>query len=347
MTMDGDLGDGGRDGDGDRDARGPWRRTATSSRTRSRTRARIRTRTRRAAVATAVALAAAGGAACQGPAVPAPGPAASKPAPTVSGSRPAVSVPRQVVTVRYEDPAPADRDDAGFLRGQQTAEAVAADLAGFLDWGDRAPVPLVVRSCAGEGPSYDPEARRIEICYDEITETRQLFREAARRQAEDGDLRSIQLETLFHESAHALIDVLGLGLAGNEEDLADQFAALMLLRNGASGERQLRITAEAWRMSAELYVADEEATGDEEATEGEEATGDDHAPDLARAVNQLCYLYGAAPGRHRDVLGTAGLPTVRAAGCAQEWNTARTRWTQALRAAGALRGPTDGPGTGG
>ncbi|MFI0975694.1 DUF4344 domain-containing metallopeptidase [Streptomyces sp. NPDC021093] len=285
------------------------------NRTRVRTGAGAGARTRTAGVAVAVALLTAAGSACQAP--------------------PAVSVPRQVVTVRYEDPAPADQRDAAFLRERKTAEEAASALAGFLDWGDRAPVPLVVKSCAGEGSSYDPEARRIEICYDEVTETRELFREGGHRRATADDVRAVLIETLFHESAHALVDVLGLRLPGSEEDLADQFAALMLLREGEPGARRLRAAAEAWRMSAEVYEDDEEA-----ATDGE-ATADEHAPDQERAVNQLCYAYGSAREGHRDPAGTGGLPAARAAGCEKEWSAVRTKWTNALQEVLA------GPGSGG
>ncbi|MFD3513438.1 DUF4344 domain-containing metallopeptidase [Streptomyces sp. NPDC058657] len=228
-----------------------------------------------------------------------------------------------MLAVRYEAPASAaDRRDADFLRAGRTVEEAATALAGFVRWGQREPVPLVVRSCDGEGPSYDPQARRIEICYDEVDETRTLLRNGGIRPA-DGDVRSVLLESLFHESAHALVDVLGLTPPGNEEDAADRFAALMLLRKGVTGERQLLAAAAAWQASAEVY---------------EEAADDDHSSDRDRAAAMRCYVYGAAPARHRSLVAPPAelLPAARAAACGQEWETARTAWLDALRASGAL-----------
>ncbi|MFI5801708.1 DUF4344 domain-containing metallopeptidase [Streptomyces sp. NPDC051561] len=230
------------------------------------------------------------------------------------------TAPRPVLSVRYEAPAnAADRRDAEFLREGRTVEEAADALAGFVRWGERKPVPLVVRSCGGEGPSYDPEARRIELCYDELSETRELFRESGAPRPADGALRSVFLESLHHESAHALIDALGLNLPGNEEDAADRFAALMLLRKGESGERHLLDAAETWQKSSELY---------------EEAAGDEHASDRERAAAMRCYVYGAAPARHRGLV-----PGGDGAGCEEKWATARTGWTDALRAAGTLPPP--------
>ncbi|GHH44554.1 DUF4344 domain-containing metallopeptidase [Streptomyces candidus] len=272
----------------------------------------------RAVLATAaLTTAVLGVSACQQPERPSPPTKSQTPAPTAAPSRSGV----RVLDVRYEEPSPADRRDAAFLRGRKTVEGAAADLAEFLGWGGREPLALVVKSCGGQGSSYDPEARRIDICYEEVTETRALLREGGRRGATDDAVHAVQLETLLHESAHALIDVLGLNLPGNEEDAADQFAALMLLRGGAPGAHQLRAAADAWRTSAAMY---------------EDAPGDEHATDGQRADAHLCYAYGAAAGRDRGRADTRSLPAARAAGCAEEWDTVRERWTSALRTAGAL-----------
>ncbi|MFF0739598.1 DUF4344 domain-containing metallopeptidase [Streptomyces sp. NPDC004111] len=263
-------------------------------------------------------------------------PAAKPPAPPADTAgpadpvRPVPSGHGPVLSVRYEPPATAaDRRDAAFLRTSRAVEEAAAALAGFLRWGARRPVPLVVRSCAGEGPSYDPEARRVEICYDEVAETRELFRDAGVRPAgTDADVRAVLLETLFHESAHALVDVLGLDVSalapdGNEEDAADRFAALMLLRGGEPGERRLLAAAGAWQASAEVY---------------EEAADDEHSSDRERAEAIRCWVYGAAPARRRALAASPDgpLPATRAAGCGEEWRAARTGWTGALRGSGVL-----------
>ncbi|MFF8192130.1 DUF4344 domain-containing metallopeptidase [Streptomyces bobili] len=215
----------------------------------------------------------------------------------------------------YEQPARSDRGDAAFLRERELVEEATAAVSVFVEVGH--PIPLAVLSCAGEGSSYDPEERRMEICYDEVSETRGLFRQAGREHA-DGEVSAVLLETLFHETAHALIDFLHIEVTGAEEDFADQFAAVMLLRKGSTGERQLILAAEAWRLSAATM---EDADGSDK---------DEHASDRQRAVDQLCYVYGSAPVRHRDLVGPTMLPAVRAVGCAREWATVRDHWVKAL-----------------
>lgn len=218
------------------------------------------------------------------------------------------------LTVRYERPSGPDAADAAFLRGRGLPETAVRGVTALVRMD--APVVVAVRSCGGEGSSYDPEARRVEICYDEVSETRSLYRDSGRRISDDA-LAAVLLETLFHESGHAVIDVLDLALGGQEEDLADQFAALMLLRQGAEGEERLLAAAETWRLSATVYDDEDE---DEE-----------HSTDRQRAVNHLCHLYGAAPAHHADVIGPDALPADRARGCAREWRDVRDAWLHALR----------------
>lgn len=272
---------------------------------RARARAGVRVRVRagataglRAGVAAAVALLVAGATACQN-----------------SGASGPPATWDAVIAPRYEQPAHADRQAAAFLRERKLVEEAAAAVADFVTV-DR-PTPLVVLSCDGAGSSYDPEARRIEICYDEVSETRDLFAQAGRPRADD-EVAAVLLETLFHETAHAVIDTLDLPVTGREEDFADQFAALMLLRKGAAGERQLRAAADAWRL---LAATTEDADG---------STEDDHSPDGERAVDEFCYVYGSAPGRHRDLVSADALTTARAKGCPAEWATVRATWLTAL-----------------
>ncbi|MGW4273936.1 DUF4344 domain-containing metallopeptidase [Streptomyces seoulensis] len=218
------------------------------------------------------------------------------------------------ITIRYETPTDSDRDDAAFLRQRKLVEKAASAVTALVEM--ERPLSLGVVSCDGEGSSYDPERTRVEVCYDEVSETRELLRRAGPRRTDEG-VAAVMLETLFHETAHALVDVLGLRLRGREEDVADQFAAVMLLREGAPGEEQLLAAADAWHLS-------------EITNENVDDLPDEHSSDGQRAVNHRCYVYGAAPGRHRDLIGPATLPAERAEACAEEWNAVHTAWMTAL-----------------
>ncbi|MFF4390252.1 DUF4344 domain-containing metallopeptidase [Streptomyces sp. NPDC001552] len=210
---------------------------------------------------------------------------------------------------RHEEPAEADRDSADFLRQRKLLELVTTDLNAYLDVPHR--ITVVARSCAGEGSGYDPVTQRIELCYDDLTEDRKLFEEADHRPADD-PLSEVVRETLHHEAGHALIDALDLPVRDGgraEEDAADRFAQLMLLR-APEGDRALLTAARAYDLAA--------------AADPAPAPDDEHAPDPARAESHRCAAYGHDPARHPD------LATPARAHCPATWSTTRDAWIHDL-----------------
>lgn len=205
--------------------------------------------------------------------------------------------------VRYEAPAAGDEREAAFLRDGNHADRAVTRLNAYLDLPDR--VTVVARSCAGEGTSYDPAAHRIDLCYDDMAQDRELL-------TTDEKVGAIVAESVYHEAGHALVDTLELpvGPDPDEENTADRFAALMLLREGPAGERALRTAAEEYTLLA---------ARDEDPDPGE----DEHAPPADRAAAHLCLLHGAAPDRHPDL-------AARTRDCAPTWPTTRATWEHAL-----------------
>ncbi|MEU9798687.1 DUF4344 domain-containing metallopeptidase [Streptomyces sp. NPDC051000] len=205
--------------------------------------------------------------------------------------------------VRYETPAAGDEREAAFMRDGTHAERAVTRLNAYLDLPHR--VTVVARSCAGEGTSYDPAAHRIDLCYDDMAQDRELL-------TTDGKVGAIVAESVYHEAGHALVDALELpvGPDPDEENAADRFAALMLLREGPEGERALRTAAEEY----ELLAAREQ-----DADPGE----DEHAPPADRAAAYLCLLHGAAPDRHPDL-------AARTRACTPTWPATRTDWERDL-----------------
>ncbi|MFI7172600.1 DUF4344 domain-containing metallopeptidase [Streptomyces spororaveus] len=217
--------------------------------------------------------------------------------------------PERGFVSRHEQPAEADRESADFLKRSRLVELVTADLNAYLDVPHR--ITVVARSCAGEGSGYDPRTRRIELCYDDLTEDRNLFEEADGRPA-DEPLAEVVRETLHHEAGHALIDALDLPVRDRgraEEDAADRFAQLMLLRD-PQGDHALLTAARAYDLAAAADPAPD--------------PGDEHAPDPARAESHRCAVYGADPARHPE------LATPPRADCPRTWTTTRETWTAAL-----------------
>ncbi|WP_053667120.1 DUF4344 domain-containing metallopeptidase [Streptomyces sp. XY58] len=198
-------------------------------------------------------------------------------APLTSCQHPA---PAKGFTLRREEPAPADREIATLLDRHRITQTVTADLNTYLDLPHR--IEVATRSCAGGGSGYDPGTRRIELCYDDLTEDHELFERAGDTPADD-PVAAVARETLYHEAGHALIDTLGLPAPDDraEEDAADRFAQLMLLRDGRpEGERTLLAAARAYDLAAAAHP--------------EPDPEDEHAPDPARAESHRCATYGAA-----------------------------------------------------
>ncbi|MGW7434680.1 DUF4344 domain-containing metallopeptidase [Streptomyces sp. NPDC054849] len=219
-------------------------------------------------------------------------------------------IPDRGFVLRYETPATADRHTSRLLKDRSLAELTLTDLNAYIDLPHR--VTVVARSCAGEGTAYDPEQRRIELCYDDLTEERELFERAGVRPP-DEQLAGIVRETLHHEAGHALIDALGLPVRDQgraEEDAADRFAQLMLLRGQPEGDKSLLTAAHAYDLAA--------------AADPEPDPEDEHPPNSTRAESHRCAVYGAAPTRHQN------LATPARAACPATWSRSRDAWLKDL-----------------
>ncbi|MEV7725680.1 DUF4344 domain-containing metallopeptidase [Streptomyces sp. NPDC087917] len=208
----------------------------------------------------------------------------------------------------YEEPDAADRDARRFLRDGRIAESALAELNAYVDLPHR--VAVVARSCRGEGTGYDPDTRRIELCYDDLAEERALFDPAGG--VGDGQAAELVRETLHHEAGHALVDALRLPVDGDraEEASADDFARLVLLRAGPAGEAALLTAARAYDLEA--------------AADPVPAPADEHAPAADRARGHRCAVHVEAPQRHPE------LATPDRADCAGAWRAARDGWIRAL-----------------
>lgn len=211
--------------------------------------------------------------------------------------------------LRYERPAAADGQNSRFLKDAKAAESALAELNDYVALRHR--VTVVARSCAGEGTGYDPAERRIELCYDDLTEERVLF-ERAGDPSPDERLAEVVRETLYHEAGHALVDALDLepGDDRAEEDAADRFAQVMLLRGHPDGEQALLTAARAYDLAAAAAPVPDPA--------------DEHAPDAARAESHRCAVLGASPTRHPD------LATPSRTDCPATWTRTRDTWTRDL-----------------
>ncbi|MEV6951684.1 DUF4344 domain-containing metallopeptidase [Streptomyces sp. NPDC051183] len=223
-------------------------------------------------------------------------------------------LPEQGFQVRHEKPVAADAESARLLTQWRFDQMAADQLNAYVDLPYR--VTVVGLSCEGEGTAYDSRTHRIELCYDDLTQVRDLFRRAGAGagRTEEEVLGDLVRETLFHEAGHALIDALDLPDQGDraEEDAADDFARLMLLDQGASGEEALLTAATGYDLEA---AEDPDPDPDQQ---------DVHAPDAERAEAHRCAVYAASPARHE------ALATEPRATCPATWTRTRDTWTRDL-----------------
>jgi putative metallopeptidase DUF4344 len=118
----------------------------------------------------------------------------------------------------------------------------------------------------------------------------------------------------LHEVGHALVHVLDLPVVGQEEDVADQLAALLF-----SAEPILAMWA------AEFWKSD---SGSEYVSLGEFA--DEHDLGPQRYFNILCWAYGADPFTRTYIVSGSTLPPARAQRCPGEYSRLRRGWENLL-----------------
>lgn len=138
-------------------------------------------------------------------------------------------------------------------------------------------------------------------------------------------------ETLYHELAHALIDIVDIPIFGPEEFAADAFAIVMVNRLHDEA-KVLQIAGDV----ATNYWRYAEETGrhrDDLALWGV------HAPDLQRYYTFTCLMYGANPHGREELVEIFDLPEARVETCEEEYEMTERAWGNVLE-----RLATDAPG---
>lgn len=141
--------------------------------------------------------------------------------------------------------------------------------------------------------------------------------------AQDGDgfVEANILSILYHELGHALIDIEGLPIFGQEEDAADVLSIFMI--------------DALYEEEAAQDLARDAAIGFwfEAMARGEDVPWwDVHGPDEQRFFNTVCLFYGADPERRWALAEDLGLPEDRAEYCPEEFDQAVASWGTVLDA---------------
>lgn len=130
------------------------------------------------------------------------------------------------------------------------------------------------------------------------------------------------LFVLLHEMAHGLIADLQLPVLGREEDAADQFATVTMLKMGTEfSHRTLVNAAKGW------FLSDRRSREN-----GENAVYyDAHGLDLQRAYNIICLMVGSDADRFKDLADETNLPEDRRDTCLGDYSNASWSWDKALK----------------
>jgi hypothetical protein len=172
---------------------------------------------------------------------------------------------------------------------------------------------LAVAGCDGTSNAwYEPTDTTITFCYEYLADIKQLASSKPHPNVPLQDVRDGPVVfVMLHESGHAVFDLLKVPIFGREEDAADSFAAVTLLRLGKDiALRMLRGAAWAYGQEATARAPDESDFSDV------------HGLDSQRYFNILCLAYGADPATFAAAMEHGRLPKERAEGCADEYRQA-------------------------
>jgi putative metallopeptidase DUF4344 len=185
---------------------------------------------------------------------------------------------------------------------------------------------VALRECGTSDAPYEPDKRRISICYELIDNLSDLFTANASSE-EDIQQAGIAvagatLFIFFHQAGHALIRLDGLPVTGSEEEAADQIATLVLLDSGKEGEK-------AAMDGASTFLTREKDPKDQ-AFLAKMPFWSAHALDQQRFASIICWIYGKSPTDFLDLVEDGTLSEERAAQCPAEYERMAKVWEAPL-----------------
>lgn len=173
-------------------------------------------------------------------------------------------------------------------------------------------------SCNTVNAFYDPNNKRIIMCYELVDYFLGVFKPKAKNETELGNaVMGATIFSFFHETGHGLIHVLDLPATGREEDSADQLATLILIAAGDEGVSMALSGAYWFQLQSE--------------SDRKMPFWDEHAFDGQRFYNILCMIYGSDPVKYANFVSSNTLPKDRAARCPEEYNKLNKAWEKLLQ----------------
>lgn len=143
-------------------------------------------------------------------------------------------------------------------------------------------------------------------------------------EAEDAFVEANVLGIFYHELGHAVIDIEGVPIFGQEEDAADVFSIFLIDAFFDEDGAQALAYDAALGFWGEAVMRDSEG--------GEVAYWSTHGPDEQRFYNTVCIFYGGNPDARDDFAEDMELPEDRAETCEEEYELAVDSWGAVLQA---------------
>jgi Putative metallopeptidase len=172
---------------------------------------------------------------------------------------------------------------------------------------------LSIRNCGKPNAYYDPRKKEVVMCWELLSDivNASLPRFGSDKTTLITAITGLFSFVLYHEIGHAVFNLLPTSTFGREEDIADQFATLMVIRdhlrkNHANSNVVILAIFDFWRSKQSGYLSNHELSGV-------------HSLGVQRAHNVACWAIGSDPSsRYRHLPQMINFPTDRVAGCVSE-----------------------------
>ncbi len=227
---------------------------------------------------------------------------AEQPAPTPQGK----------VTVNYYEPPEGYLELAQGLRDSGVYEVVADTVSSAV----ALPVDLPVdfAPCGQANAFYDPNQRRITMCYEFFGLFASVF---AGDDIGDEEFAESVLGAgaffMLHEIGHALVHLFEIPITGREEDSVDSLATLILIHGEGEG---------ALFAAIDNFGAMAASMGDD----AELPFWDEHSLNQQRLYDVACLIFGSNPEAYAGMVGPDALPEERAVRCPAEFQQKNQAW---------------------
>lgn len=179
-------------------------------------------------------------------------------------------------------------------------------------------IPVQVSPCADVNAWWD--GTQITICSGFIETLDFVFRDHFGFDAAEGDKQAMEATGFFflHEVGHALIDVHQIAFTGNEEDVADQLATLLMI-GSPPGENAIVSGANSFTGLSAL-----------QGNVSERRFWDEHSFNEQRSINLLCWLLGSNTQKYAYLVSETGVHPQRARLCPDQFEKMQRGWSERL-----------------